>query len=103
MQDEPIDKEDILKELATELNLPIGVHSMSKGIIDIATNNIISDEKNIMGTLDYIGEQIKIKEIFPSKSSYTCCADVGLTCLERFALGATMGISISFSNACAPS
>ena len=45
---------DILKELATELNLPIGVHSMSKGVIDIATNTLISDEKNIMGVLDYI-------------------------------------------------
>jgi len=53
---------NILKELAIELNLPIGVHSMSKGVTDIATNNLVSDEKNIMGVLDYIGEQVKIKE-----------------------------------------
>lgn len=53
---------EILKELSTELNLPINVHSMSKGITDISTNNLVSDEKNIMGVLDYIGEQVKIKE-----------------------------------------
>lgn len=53
---------NILKELSSELNLPINVHSMSKGITDIVNNNLVSDEKTIMGVLDYIGEQIKVKE-----------------------------------------
>jgi len=53
---------NILKELSSELNLPINVHSMSKGITDIVTNDLVSDEKNIMGVLDYISEQIKVKE-----------------------------------------
>jgi len=53
---------DALKELSSELNLPIHVHSMSKGVTDIVTNDLVSDEKNIMGVLDYIGEQIKVKE-----------------------------------------
>lgn len=53
---------NILKELSTELNLSINVHSMSKGITDITNNNLVSDEKTIMGSLDYIGEQIKVKE-----------------------------------------
>lgn len=53
---------NILKELATELNLTINVHSMSKGITDIVNNNLVSDEKTIMGVLDYIGEQIKVRE-----------------------------------------
>lgn len=53
---------NILKELASELNLPISVHSMSKGITDIVTNNLENEEKTIMGALDYIGEQIKVKE-----------------------------------------
>lgn len=53
---------NILKELSNELQLPINVHSMSKGITDITTNNLLSDEKNIMGVLDYIGEQVKVRE-----------------------------------------
>lgn len=53
---------NILKGLSTELNLPIHVHSMSKGITDIVSNDLVSDEKNIMGVLDYIGEQFKVKE-----------------------------------------
>lgn len=53
---------NILKELSKELNMPINVCSMSNGISDIVTNDKISDEKTIMGVLDYIGEQIKIKE-----------------------------------------
>lgn len=53
---------NILRELSSELNLSINVHSMSKGVTDIVTNDLVSEEKNIMGVLDYIGEQIKIKE-----------------------------------------
>ena len=52
----------IIKDLASELNLPISVCSMSKGITDIITNDKLSDEKTIMGVLDYIGEQVKIRE-----------------------------------------
>lgn len=53
---------NLLRELSIELNLPINVHSMSKGVTDITNNNLVSDEKTIMGVLDYIGEQVKIKE-----------------------------------------
>lgn len=52
----------ILKELSNELNLPIHMHSMSKGITDVTTNNLVHDEKTVMGALDYIGEQVKVKE-----------------------------------------
>lgn len=52
----------ILKELATELNLPIDVFSMSNGITSISNNELVSDDKTIMGALDFIGSQIKVKE-----------------------------------------
>ena len=52
---------------------------------------------------DELSPPSKIRGILPSKSSKTCCAEVGLTCLERLALGATMGISTARKNACAPS
>jgi len=53
---------DLLNELSNELNLPIYVHSMTKGITNVTTNELVSDEKTIMGAIDYIGEQIKVKE-----------------------------------------
>ena len=52
----------ILEELANELNLPINIFSMSKGITSISNNELISDEKTIMGSLDFIGNEIKVKE-----------------------------------------
>ena len=52
----------LLKDLSNELNLPINVFSMSKGITSVTNNELISDEKTIMGALDFIGEQIKVKE-----------------------------------------
>lgn len=51
----------ILRELATELNMQIQVHSVTKGLIDIKTGELVSDEKTIMGVLDHISEQIKVK------------------------------------------
>jgi len=53
---------NMLRELASELNMPINIHSMSSGMVDVVNNNIVNEEKTIMGVLDYIGGQIKVKE-----------------------------------------
>ena len=42
-----------------------------------------------------------ISGISPLKSSRTCCAVTGETCLERFALGAATGTFTALKNACA--
>lgn len=52
----------LLKELAVEMNMNINVSSMSKGIVNIADNTLVSDNRTIMGTLDYIAEEIKRKD-----------------------------------------
>lgn len=52
----------IVRELSSELNLSINIHSMSKGITNILDNTTINDDKTIMGALDYIGEETKLKE-----------------------------------------
>ena len=52
----------LLEELSNELNMPMSIHSMSKGTIDIKTKEILHDDKTIIGALDYIAEQIKVKE-----------------------------------------
>ena len=43
----------------------------------------------------------KMSPIFPLKSSKTCLAVTGETCLERLALGAATGRFTAFKNACA--
>lgn len=52
----------LLEELSKELNLPMSIHSMSKGTIDMTTKQILHNDKTIVGALDYIAEQIKVKE-----------------------------------------
>ena len=52
----------MLKELSNETNMNINVSSMSKGIVDISNNTLLSDNKTIVGVLDYIAEEIKRKE-----------------------------------------
>ena len=54
--------ENILKELAKEINIDIMINSMSKGTINLLNNQKLDESKNIIGVLDYISEQIKIKE-----------------------------------------
>ena len=49
----------LLKEVAAELSLPFCIHTLSKGVYDLATDKVLSDDKSIYGALDYIGEQMK--------------------------------------------
>lgn len=50
---------DKLKEVAEELSLPFYVHTLSKGIYDLATQKSISDDKSVYGAIDYMSEQMK--------------------------------------------
>lgn len=52
----------LLKDIAIENNIDISVYSMSKGLINIKDNSIISEEKSLIGILDFIGNQVKLKE-----------------------------------------
>lgn len=52
----------LLKDIANECNIDISVYSMSKGLINIKDNSLISEEKSLIGILDFIGNQVKVKE-----------------------------------------
>lgn len=109
---------ELLKELSIECNLDIDVYSMSKGLINIKTNEKITDEKSLIGILDYIGNEIKLKENktyvltdFPNidseniNTSYLCdivsnaeeknCAIVVLTDSNVYQNLQRMGISLA--------
>ncbi len=53
---------EVLKKVSCELNLPFYVHTLSKGIYDINTGRSVSDDKTLIGALDYITEQIRLKQ-----------------------------------------
>lgn len=53
---------DIFRQNSKELNLPVYVHTMSQGIYDLNTGEVLCDEKTIMGALDFISEEIKTRE-----------------------------------------
>lgn len=53
---------DILKEISEELAIQIYVHTLSKGVYDIATEKVISDDKSVYGAIDFMSEQMKRKQ-----------------------------------------
>ena len=53
---------DILKEIAEELSLSFYVHTLSKGVYDLTTEKVISDDKSVYGAIDFMSEQMKRKQ-----------------------------------------
>ena len=53
---------NLISEVVEEIKIPVFVHSMSKGVYDLKTKELLSEEKTIMGVLDYITEQFKTRE-----------------------------------------
>ena len=52
----------MLSELSEEMTINLNLYNMSQGILDLKTNNLISEDKTIMSALDYISNEIKHKE-----------------------------------------
>ncbi len=53
---------ELLSEISKETNMNIKVHSMSKGFTNINTGEVYSNEKLMMGALDFIVEELKTSE-----------------------------------------
>lgn len=53
---------DMLKEISVELQLPFNVHTLTKGVYDLATDKNLSDDKSVYGAIDYMTEQMKRKQ-----------------------------------------
>ena len=52
----------LLKELQEEMNLSFNLYNMSDGLIDMKSGATVTEEKTIMGALDYIANEIKMKQ-----------------------------------------
>ena len=53
---------ELLNEISKETNMNMKVHSMSKGFTNLTTGEVYSNEKLLMGALDYIVEELKTSE-----------------------------------------
>lgn len=59
---EPARTLDMLKEISEELQLQFNVHTLTKGVYDLATGKNLSDDKSVYGAMDYMTEQMKRKQ-----------------------------------------
>lgn len=53
---------DVLKEVSREISCEFFVHTLSKGVYDLASEKILCDDKSIYGAIDYISEQMKRRQ-----------------------------------------
>lgn len=50
--------QDLLRLLASDLNIPIYLHTLSHGTRDLATNKPMNDDRSAAGALDYASQQM---------------------------------------------
>lgn len=53
---------EVLEDVAEDLSLSFYIHTMSKGMSELGTGKIVNDDKSIMGALDFISQQIAVKQ-----------------------------------------
>jgi ATP-dependent 26S proteasome regulatory subunit len=49
---------DLLRSLAQEINIPVYVHTLTQGLRDITSGRTVSEDRSVVGALDYAGQQI---------------------------------------------
>ncbi|MFV0637026.1 AAA family ATPase [Mitsuokella sp. WILCCON 0060] len=53
---------DAWKDIAKELSLTVCVHTLSKGVYDLTTNKVLSEDKSLYGAIDFMSEQMKRRQ-----------------------------------------
>lgn len=53
---------DMLKDISVDLQLPFHVHTLTKGVYDLATDRNLNEDKSVYGAIDYMTEQMKRKQ-----------------------------------------
>lgn len=49
---------EVLKEIGTELNVPIYTHTLSQGMREIVSNRSVHDDRSVFGALDFMSQQM---------------------------------------------
>ncbi len=53
---------DILTDVARERSLDVLVHTLSQGLRDVRTQHVVSDDKSVLGALEFAGEQFQARQ-----------------------------------------
>ncbi len=53
---------ELLKEVAEEITCDFYVHTLSKGVYDLISERVLSDDKSVYGAIDFMSEQMKRKQ-----------------------------------------
>lgn len=53
---------DVFKVVSEEIRLPFYVHTLSKGMWDIATGRVVNEDRSVVGAMDYISDQIRQRQ-----------------------------------------
>lgn len=53
---------EVCRNVASDLALPFYVHTLSKGMYDISNGRSVNEDKSLVGALDFIAEQMKVKQ-----------------------------------------
>lgn len=53
---------EILKVVSEELTLPFYVHTLSKGVYDLATEKVLNEDRSVYGAIDFMTEQMKRRQ-----------------------------------------
>lgn len=59
---EPSRTLEMLKEISSEIDVSFCVHTLTKGVVDLASDKILCEDKSVYGAMDYITEQMKRKQ-----------------------------------------
>lgn len=53
---------EFLKDVSGALSLTFFVHTLSKGVYDLSSGKVVSEEKSVYGAIDFISEQMKRRQ-----------------------------------------
>lgn len=53
---------DILKEISEEISCEFFIHTLSKGVYDLVSGKVLSEDKSIYAAIDYMSEQMKRRQ-----------------------------------------
>lgn len=53
---------EIIKQIADRIRLPFYVHTLSKGMYDMANGRSLNEDRSVPGALDFIAQQVRLRQ-----------------------------------------